>query len=105
METNGKMSVLPKSGFAPVTNADMNLDVEKSVLPINVINEGRILKENLSLAKLKEEDVKNILKRFNLQKVGNVLLMTVDKNGKVYVQGYGKKYQTCQIEALGQVEE
>lgn len=104
METNGKMSVLPKSGFAPVTNADMNLDVDESVIPVNIINEGKILKENLLIAKLKEEDVQKILKKFHFDRVKNVFLMTIDKSGKVYLQGYGKKYQTGQVKPLGQVD-
>ena len=37
METNGKMSVLPKSNFAPVTAGDMKLKVEKSTIPVSEI--------------------------------------------------------------------
>lgn len=105
METNGKMSVLPKSDYAPVTVQDMKLQVEKSVLPINVINEGKLLKENLKIAKIDELKVKEILEKAKVKKVKDVLIMTVDKQGGVYIQEYGQKYQTLETEPLGQVNE
>lgn len=105
METNGKMSVLPKSGFAPVTVQDLNLQVDKSVIPINIINEGKLVKENLKVAKMDENDVKEILTKAKIKHVKNVLIMTIDKNGSVFFQEFGKSYQILQTEKLGQVSE
>lgn len=105
METNGKMSVLPKSQFAPVTAQDLELEPEKSTIPINIISEGKIIKENLQVAKIDENDVKNILNQAKVKKVKEVLVMTVDKNGAVFLQKFHDKYQTLQIEPLGQVQE
>lgn len=105
METNGKMSVLPKSEFCPVTVQDMKLNVEKSVIPINIINEGKMLKNNLQTAHIDELKVKDILSQANIKRVKDVLIMTIDKNGLVYLQQYGQKYQTLQSEPLGQVNE
>ena len=105
METNGKMSVLPKSQFAPVTAGDMKLDVEKSAIPVNIINEGKIVKENLQIAGIDENDIKNILLQAKIKKVKDVLILTVDKNGQVYIQKFYDKYQMLQIQKLGQVQE
>lgn len=105
METNGKMSVLPKSEFCPVTVQDMKLDVEKSVIPVNIINEGKVIKDNLQIAKIDELKVKEVLSKANIKKSKDVLIMTIDKNGAVYLQEYGQKYKTLQIEPLGQVNE
>lgn len=105
METNGKMSVLPKSEFCPVTVQDMKLDVQKSVIPINIINEGKMLQNNLEIAKIDALKVKEILSKANIKKVKDVLIMTIDKNGAVYLQQYGQKYQTLQTEPLGKVQE
>ena len=105
METNGKMSVLPKSEFCPVTVQDMKLDVEKSVIPVNIINEGKVIKDNLQIAKIDELQVKEVLSKANIKKAKDVLIMTIDKNGAVYLQEYGQKYKTLQIEPLGQVNE
>lgn len=105
METNGKMSVLPKSQYAPVTVEDMQLETEKSAIPINIINEGKIVKDNLLIADINETDVKNILERAKIKKVKDVLILTVDKNGAVYIQKFNEKYQTMQLKPLGQVQE
>jgi len=105
METNGKMSVLPKSEYAPATVGDLKLKVEKSTIPINIINEGKIVKQNLGVAKIDEMDVKNILKKAKIKNVKDVLIMTVAQNGTVYLQKFHEKYQTLQIKPLGKVEE
>ncbi|MBE7075734.1 MAG: DUF421 domain-containing protein [Clostridiales bacterium] len=105
METNGKMSVLPKSDFAPVTVQDLNLNVEKSVIPLNIINEGKIVKENIKLAQVDQLQIKELLKQANIKRVKDCLVLTIDKNGGVFIQGYGSHYQTLQTKPLGQVNE
>ena len=91
METNGKLSVLPKSGFAPVTNQDMGLEVDEAVIPVNLINEGKLIKENLQVAKIDELTVKDILQKAKVERVKDVLLLTIDKSGAVYIQEFGKR--------------
>lgn len=105
METNGKMSVVPKSQFSPVTVQDLKLNVEKSAIPVNIINEGKIIKTNLPIAKIDENDVKDILQEAKIKRVKDVLILTLDKNGSVYIQKFNDKYQTLQIKPLGQVKE
>ncbi|MBP3619300.1 MAG: DUF421 domain-containing protein [Clostridia bacterium] len=105
METNGKMTVLPKGQFSPLTPATVGKQVEESVIPINIINEGKINKQNLQVAKLSEIDLKKIFEQAKIKKVKEILVLTVDKSGGVYLQKFGEKYQTLQISPLGQVEE
>ena len=100
METNGKMSVLPKADFAPLTASDMKLKMQESCVPINIINEGKLLKNNLSLARLDEKEVEDILKMANVKKVKDVLIMTVDKSGKIFLQLFGQKCQTFNTKPL-----
>jgi len=105
METNGKMSVLPKSQFAPATAGDLKLETEKAVVPVNIIQEGRINKDNLKVLDLDEVKLKQILAQGKIKHVKDVLVLTVDKSGNVYLQKYGEKYQTMSVEPLGRVEE
>ncbi len=105
METNGKISILPKSQFAPATIGDLNLQVEKSAIPINIINEGKLIKNNLEVAKIDESKIAEILQKANIKKMQDVLVMTIDKNGAVFIQKFKDKYQTLQVEPLGQVQE
>lgn len=87
METNGKLSVLPKAKYAPATNESVKAKVEKSVIPINLVCEGKIMKENLPIAGVSENFVRSFLKEKNPHaKLKDVLVMTFDKNGQVYLQ-------------------
>lgn len=105
METNGKMSVLPKSQFAPVTAQDMKLKPSKSTIPISVIAEGKVNKDNLKTAGMEEAELEKLMKKAGVKNVKDVLVMTVDKSGAVYVQKFNEKYQTLQTKPLGQVQE
>jgi uncharacterized membrane protein YcaP (DUF421 family) len=98
METNGKVSVMPKSQYAPATNNDLKIQTQESFIPIILISEGKILKENMNLAGLSETEISNIIKDSG-EKGGtkNVLLLTIDQTGSGYIQmmkGEGKKFQT-----------
>lgn len=87
METNGKISILPKAELAPATNQSVGAQVEKAVIPINIISEGKILKENLALANVDEAFVEKFLKtNIGKAKIKDVLVMTLDDNGAVYLQ-------------------
>lgn len=97
METNGKMTVLPKTEYAPVTTQDLKLKVEESLLPVSVISEGKIMQQNLSILKMEERDIQDVLEMAKLKKVKEVLVMTIDKSGKVFLQPYGKSGQTFKL--------
>ena len=87
METNGKLSVLPKAEAAPVTNENLKLNVDPAVIPVSVVSEGKIMKDNLSEAEVSEDFIHTFLqKNVGKVKVKDVLVMTIDKNGQVYLQ-------------------
>lgn len=100
METNGKVSVMPKTQFAPATTGDLNLDIQESFIPIILISEGKILKENIMLAKLSEEEVKKMVQENSNGTVKDCLLMTIDQNGQGYIQmnkGEGKEFSSKRL--------
>ncbi len=105
METNGKMSILPKSQFAPVTSQDLKLKPEKSTIPISLISEGKINKANLKIANVDEIKIQELLKNANIKQVKDVLILTIDKSGEVYIQKFNEKYQTFKTKPLGKVTE
>ena len=47
-ESNGKLSILPKSAKRPATPEDLNLPVKNANIGIEVIMDGKIMGENLS---------------------------------------------------------
>ena len=92
METNGKVSILPKAGCSPATNDDLKIEVEETALPVNIISEGKVLKDNLTVAGMDENFVTSFLnEKLGGVKTKDILVMTIDKNGKVIVQKIGEK--------------
>ena len=89
METNGKVSVMPKSEYAPVTNGDLSNKAEESFLPIILVSEGKLMQDNMKLAGLNEKDIESIIKN-NISKksvqVKDMLILSVDKAGNGYLQ-------------------
>lgn len=93
METNGKLSVLLKAEASPVTNKDLKIKTKETAIPVNIISEGEILKDNLKIAQIDENFVKNFVKEKLGCKLKNVLVMTIDKTGKVFIQQIGQKFR------------
>jgi len=86
IETNGKMCVIPKAQSEPVTREDMNIKIEPSALPLNIIMDGKLMKENVTLAGIDEKFIYDGLKRVNVKNIKEILLFTLDNNGKVFIQ-------------------
>lgn len=102
METTGKMSIMPKGGCAPVTNEDLKLKVQEAALPINIVSEGKVLKDNLKIARISFEKIMNEVKKFGVRKIKDILILTLDKNGEVFLQKKYGEYTTFQIEMKGE---
>lgn len=92
METNGRISVMPKQNFAPVTVGDMQLKMDENHLPVTLVGEGKILKDNLEIAKVDESFINRVLKNAKIKNVKNCLVLTVDSKHNVYVQEIDKKF-------------
>lgn len=96
VETNGKMTVLPNSDNAPLCATDFNIKKEQSALPIMIINDGKLMKENLNVAKLDEQFVLKQIRPLGAYKPKDVVVCTIDNLGKMYVQVKDKPYQVIQ---------
>lgn len=83
LETNGELSVIPKSFKRQVQTQDIGLMPEKEEIPVTVIIGGGLLRQNLEKAKVTEEWVKAQLNGNGLT-VGEILYAHVSKNGLYY---------------------
>lgn len=96
VETNGKITVLPNSDNAPLCASDFNIKKPQSVLPIMLISDGILLKENLEVTKCTEQFVYDHIKRAGANKTKDVLVATIDNDGKMYIQLKNKPYVVLQ---------
>ena len=86
LESNGKISFLPKSNIRPATPQDLNLLPAQEKLVTNVILDGVVMHENLKFLCHDEEWLKQSLKVKNIDDPSEVLLATCDCSNvlKVY---------------------
>ena len=87
METNGKIAVIKKANIEPPTREDVKVEIEPNGLPVNIIMDGVLMKENVNLTGINDEFIQNSLKKAKIDKIKNVLLFTLDNQGNVFLQG------------------
>ncbi len=83
IETNGKLSIMENENATP-----------PSSVPMTIVVEGKIMRENMQSVQITEEKVKTMLEEKKL-KVKDVVLMTAD-SGSIFVQPRNAKYFTVQ---------
>ena len=87
-EANGSFSALPKKDYE---------DVQKS-LPIIIIDEGKFDLNNVKQTGKDKQYFLSVLQSRNVKNEKSVLIITVDGNGKVYLQERNKKYLTFNLQ-------
>lgn len=98
LETNGNLCVIKKAQTEPVTREDMKVKVGQNGLPVNIIMDGKLMKENVTLTGIDEKFIEKCLSKANIKKVKDVLLLTLDNNGEVFIQGkYANEYYSFQM--------
>ena len=94
VETNGKITVIPKVGSTPVTIDDLKISKPENRLLVMLISDGKLIKENLALCKVDENFILRNIKRAGETKIKNILVFTLDNDGNMYIQAKNKQYVT-----------
>lgn len=87
IETNGKMCVIKKAAIEPPTREDMNIKIEQNTLPVNIIMDGKLMKENIQLTGINDEFIDACLKKAKIKNIKEVLILTLDNLGNCFIQG------------------
>ncbi len=87
-ESEGTFSALPKKDYENM----------QSSLPVLVIDEGKFDQKNLRQTQRDKAYFLRILKERGCRDEKRVLIMTVDGDGKVYLQQKGKKYEVFHLD-------
>lgn len=77
LETNGNLSVFPYPKERPATAKEAGIQARKQFLPLTIISDGKLLKENLQKAGKDEAWVERVLKERNADRE-DAWLLTVD---------------------------
>ena len=98
IETNGNLCVMQKAGSEAVTRDDLKVKVSQNSLPINIIMDGQLMKQNLIIAGIESDFVEEIVQQSKINNMKDVLIFTLDANGEVFIQdklgGSGSTIQT-----------
>ena len=87
-EANGIFSAMPK-------------EEPTLTLPVLLIDNGKTDEKNMRIAGIDKEYLKDFIAKQGV-KLRNVLVMTVDSNGRVYFQQKGKPYKILKAKVNGQ---
>ncbi len=87
LETNGKISFLPKAEQSPPTLSDLGLTRPQVGLTANVIIDGEIMAENLRMIGLDQDWLQKELRKQHYNRISQVILATVDSDNVLTVYG------------------
>ena len=83
LETNGNLSVFPYPKYAPATAKDAGVEAQKQHIPLTIISDGYLSKDNLQKAGKDIHWVERVLKDHNAT-VKSTWLLTVDGRDHIF---------------------
>jgi uncharacterized membrane protein YcaP (DUF421 family) len=86
LETNGQVSVFPKSQKRPTIPEDFQITTRFEGLPLTIISDGKLNSNNLQQGNKDWTWLKRELKKHNINKIKDVLLASLDSSGILFVQ-------------------
>ena len=85
LETNGKLSVLPRAQDRPPTARQLKVNVQEGGLPLVVISDGHVLEHNLKALGHDRPWLDSQLSRRGCKDAGEVFLMLVNEQDSIYL--------------------
>ena len=83
LETSGNLSVFPYPKYRPASATDAGIQAKKQYLPVTIVGDGYLYRENLAAAGKDEAWVEKTLKSQNTT-LEQTWLLTVDGKGQIY---------------------
>lgn len=100
LETSGKLSVFPHGNKRPLNPEDMQMDVSYDGIPMTLVVDGKVQREHLNKCGLNEQWLMKQLRPLGFLHAEQVLLASLDTQGKLFVQGKGEKENMHLVQAL-----
>ncbi len=86
LETSGEISIIPKSDEKPITLKDLKINAAQEKIPITLVIDGKIQKENLKKAGYNETWLYQNLGIRSDKKLKTILFAELDGDGNFYCQ-------------------
>lgn len=91
LETNGSLSVIPKSQYRPLSPADLGVETDYEGLPHMIIRDGLVDDKALYECGLSREWLESELNKQNVRSSAEVFLAVLNSKGELYVQKKEKR--------------
>lgn len=85
MESNGDLSIIPKSSKKPLTPEDMAMQKSQEVMPSVFISDGMIYKDNVSCAGWNDKLLADTLSKAGISDYKNVFLAFCDEKSVLHI--------------------
>lgn len=86
LETNGELSVIPKSQKRPVQPQDLQLDTTYEGLPLPLIIDGKIKTGSLRKASLDQQWLQTEIQKQGIKRPKEVLYASLSTDGTLFIQ-------------------
>jgi len=96
IETNGKMSIIPKSANAPATAQDVGVNNPPAKLPSIIVSDGKIMQNQMKEVNLTCESLNKILNHIKVKSINDLIILSIDEDGKIFYQTKTEKCQTVE---------
>ena len=90
MESNGDLSIIPKSDKQPLTPEDMSIEKKKQIMPVVFISDGIIYSKNVEKSGWSIKQLKDELIKLGISDYTQVFLAFCDGQSKLHVFTSGK---------------
>ncbi|MEA4901124.1 DUF421 domain-containing protein [Desulfitobacterium sp.] len=91
METDGHLSVLKKPDKQTVIKRDLNIKGGRSILPTEIIVEGKIVKKNLLELNISYQWVYQQIRKAGFNSVNEILYAELENDGRLFIDKYENK--------------
>ena len=86
LETNGQLSVIPKSQKRPVQPSDLHIDTDYEGMPLTLVSDGVLNRKNLRQVNLDEKWLRDALRNQGVDDLKNIFFANLDTSGKLTYQ-------------------
>lgn len=86
LETNGQLSIIPKSQKRPVVPEDLQVSTKYEGIPLDLIIDGTVIDKNLNKIGLGRDWLTGELNKFGISNLNEVLFASIDSQGEIFYQ-------------------
>jgi uncharacterized membrane protein YcaP (DUF421 family) len=85
LESNGELTVIPKSSKRPLTPEDIGLTQKEELMPLVLVSDGFLYKKNLERVSLTTEDLNAEMKKASVKNMKEIFVAFADSKRNIHI--------------------